>query len=210
MTIWRSIKTVRHNVRVILTALAICVGLFTSYAVSPEVFDIDAAKVLCDSLPLHDPEGIWIYPEDGVTVMILRRSQSLFSELPDYDIRVVETTDTRLRNGEIIGRLKSTPERNKFEVDLFTERHNNLLLKPKTVIAKLSDEGETMILTQNKPKFSFRFTFNPSILLPRLWRIVRLNSSSGHNSEVRPAIGMIKIYPSYDGNGSSRRRPRYL
>lgn len=201
----------RHRFSAVVTALIVCVGFFSSAAVNPEdVYDIDTAMTLCDSLPLQQPEGVWIYPEDGVTVLITRVKQLSASHLPTFEIRVVETSDVRMHPGDIIGTLSATPERNKYEAQFYTERKNDLLLKPKTVIAQINDDGETMILKQNKPKFNFRFTFNPSILLPKMWRVIRMNTSSGNNTSLTPAIGMVKIYPSYDGNGSSRRQPRYL
>lgn len=200
----------RHWLRVLIMALLVCVGFLHSFAINPEeIYDIDAAKAYCDSMPLQSPEGIWIYPEDGVTVLITREKKISQSQLNSYSIRVIESADTRLRPGDIIGLLAATPESNKFEVQLYTERKNNILFKPKTILAQLSNEGETMILKKDKAKLNFRLTFNPSILLPNMWRIIRLNTST-NNSSAATAIGMVKIYPSYDGNGSSRRQPRYL
>lgn len=206
------VSSFRHSLSAVVTALIVCVGFFHVSAMNPEdVYDIDAAKALCDSLPLQGPEGIWIYPEDGVTVLVTRRKQLSSTQLPSFEMRVVETSDVRMHPGDIIGILTATPERNKYEAQFYTERKNNLLLKPKTVLAQINDEGETMILKQNKPKFNLRFTFNPSILLPKMWRVIRMNTSAGNNNKsLTPAIGMVKIYPSYDGNGSSRRQPRYL
>lgn len=207
---WHKINIDRHRVKVLVMALIFCVGQFYSSGLNPEVFDIEAARDLCDSTPLRSPEGIWVYPDDGVTVLIMRQPSVSNSLLPTFDIRVIESSDIRLRPGDIIGNLSSTPEKNKYEITLFTERRNNLLLKPQTVLALLSDEEETMVLKKRKPKFSLRFTFNPTTLLPQMWRIIRLNTSSAGNTNVEGAIGMVKIYPSYDGNGSSRRQPRYL
>ncbi|MDE5882494.1 MAG: hypothetical protein K2H60_12255 [Muribaculaceae bacterium] len=201
----------RHRFSAVIAMLMVCVGFFSSSAVNQDtIYDIDAAKALCDSLPLQSPEGIWIYPEDGVTVLVTQKKQLSTSQLPIFEIRVVETSDVRMHPGEVIGLLSATPERNKYEAQFYTERKNDLLLKPKTVVAQINDEGETMILKQTKPKFNFRFTFNPSILLPKMWRVIRMNTTSGNNTSSTPAIGMVKIYPSYDGNGSSRRQPRYL
>lgn len=201
----------RHRCSALIVTLIVCVGFFSSSAINPEeIYDIDAAKAFCDSMPLQSPEGIWIYPEDGVTVLVTQKKQLSATQLPSFEIRVVETSDVRMRPGEVIGILSATPERNKYEAQFYTERKNDLLLKPKTVIAQINDEGETMILKQSKPKFNFRFTFNPSILLPKMWRVIRMNTSSANNTSLAPAIGMVKIYPSYDGNGSSRRQPRYL
>lgn len=200
----------RYSIKALLMAVTVCAGCFYTHADAPEIYDIDAAIAYCDSVPLQSPEGIWIYPEDAVTVLITVRKLLSQSVLPTYDIRVIDTSDSRLRPGDILGILTATPENNKFEVQLFTERKNDLLLKPKTILAQLSNEGETMILKKEKSKISLRFSFNPSTLLPKMWRIIRLNTSTSGNASVNPVIGMIKIYPSYDGNGSSRRQIRYL
>ena len=202
----------RHRLIAITMALAVCVGHFSSQANPPVLYDIDAAKAYCDSTALEDPEGIWIYPDDGVTVLIARRDALSLSSLSIYDIRVIESDDVRLRPGDLLGSLSASPERKKFDISLYTERGASGLLKPKAVSATLGDEGETLILKKDKPKFNLRFTFNPSTLLPKLWRIVRINgsSSSTSGSNNSPSVGMVKVYPSYDGNGSSRRRPRYL
>ena len=212
MRITPIIMFIRHRFIALAMALTICAGLFYSAATEPEIFDVDAARAYCDSTAIEDPEGIWIYPEDGVTVFIKRKNTLSQSSLPIYEIRVVDTSDVRLHPGDIIGTLSALPERKKFEVALFTERGPSGLFKSKTILATLSDEGETMVLKREKGKFNLRFTFNPSTLLPKLWRMVRMNASAGNSSSSSqsPAVGMVKIYPSYDGNGSSRRRPRYL
>lgn len=204
------VRTCRHRHIAILMAILICVGHFYTYGISPGAYDLDAAKNLCDSLPLSGPEGIWIYPEDNVAVLVLKRSGKTVTTLPEYDITVVETNDVSLYPGDAIGTLTATPERNKFEICLFTERKNKLLLKPKTIMAIISDEGETMVLKREKQKFSFRFLLNPYTLLPKTWRIIRVNTSAGSKTEVAPAKGMVKIYPSFDGNNSIRRVTRYL
>lgn len=200
----------RHIIITTLLVVMLCVGQFYSYASTPVVFDIDAAKTLCDSLPLSGPEGIWLYPEDNVAVIILKRSGVSTLTLPEYSITVIETNDVSLHPGDNIGILSATPERNKYQISLFTERHNSLLLKPKTVLAIINEEGESMILKKEKSKFNFRFSLNPYTLLPKTWRIIRMNTTSSNKNDVAPAIGMVKIYPSYDGNGSSRRQVRYL
>lgn len=202
----------RHRASAIIMALAICAGHFSFLASEPEIYDIEAAKSFCDSTALEEPEGIWIYPDDGVTVLITHRNNLSPSSLPEYDIRVVDSSDVRLHPGDVIGKLSALPERKKFEVSLFTERGAQGLLKPKTILATLGDEGETLLLKKEKSKFNLRFTFNPSILLPKLWRVVRTNSSMNTSpmQATSAAVGLVKIYPSYDGNGSSRRKPRYL
>ena len=174
------------------------------------VYDCEVAREICDLLPLDHLEGIWIYPEDNVTVLIRRRQDISPSALPEYALMVVATSDVSLHPGEEIGVMKASPDEGKFNISLFTERKNGLLLKPVTCSARLDKNGETLTFRQTNKKFRFRFTFNPSLILPKFWRVVRFNSGTSHEQNDTPPYGMVKIYPSYDGNGSSRRQPRYL
>lgn len=177
---------------------------------SVKVYDFEAAAEVCDALALDPIEGVWIYPEDNVTVLVRRLPSLSPSALPEYKIEVVATSDVRLRPGDEIGHMKATAEASKYEVSLYTERKNGVLQKPSDCLATLDKDAETIILKKPKRKFNFRFTFNPSLILPKFWRVVRFNSGLGEKSTERPASGMIKVYPSYDGDGSSRRSPRYL
>lgn len=180
------------------------------YPESPETaYDLDKAKEICDRLPLEDIEGIWLYPDDKVTVMIMNDSEGLGNSLPSYSISVVETSDVRLKRGEVIGRLKATAEDRVFQIELSTEKKNDLLLKPKSCLATLSKDGDTFIIKKQKSPFKGRLNFNFNRLLPGFWKIVSAGLSQNGNS-LQPPVGMVKIYPSYDGNGSSRRKVRYL
>lgn len=181
------------------------------FALKPVAYDIDRAIEICDSIPLDNLEGIWIYPEDNVTVLVLKNEKTDLSSLPEYEIRVVESPDCNVNPGECIGKITPTSDLKKFTIELQTERKGFDLSKPKTCIATLSANGDALTLRHSSSKLKFRFNLNPSILLPRLWRrMIRIGtSSSGKESDNVPE-GMIKIYPSYDGNGSSRRQPRYL
>lgn len=176
----------------------------------PKVYDIDKAKEVCDELPLEEIEGIWLYPEDNITVLILSSGEGLNHEMPGYSISVIETTDARLHPGEIIGRLITTPEERKYKIELFTERKNDFLLKPKSCIATLNKEGDALVIKKQKSPFKGRLNLNFNRLLPGFWKIVSTGISVNGSGSVNPAVGMMKIYPSYDGNGSSRRKVRYL
>lgn len=183
----------------------------SAFASIPVAYDIDRAIEICDSVPLDNLEGVWIYPEDNVTVLILKNEKTSLSSLPQYEIRVVESTDCNLNPGEYLGKIIPTPDRKKFTVELLTERKGIELLKPKTCIATLSADGDALTFRHNSSKIRLRLNLNPSILLPKLWRgMIRIGTSSSAKDSDKAPEGMIKIYPSYDGNGSSRRQPRYL
>ena len=182
-------------------------------AANPVVaYDLDMAKEICDNLPLESVEGIWVYPDDHITVMVINDGEEdIRSILPSYNITVVESSDARLRPGDVIGTLKATPDAGIFSIELATEKKNDLLLKPKTVMGTLGKDGDTFIFRKGRTGIKGRININLNRLLPGFWKIIStgVSTNSGSNN-VAPPVGMVKIYPSYDGNGSSRRKVRYL
>lgn len=176
-----------------------------------QAYDLDMAKELCSSLPLDMMEGIWIYPDDNVTVLILSDDTSSEISFPTYTISVVKTSDARLHPGDIIGKLYATPEERTYRIDLATEKKNDFLLKPKSVKATLSKEGDALIVTKQKSPLKARLNLYFNRLLPGFWKIVSFGISPQNGlSPATLPVGMIKLYPSYDGNGSQRRKTRYL
>lgn len=179
--------------------------------VAPRAYDIEKAKEICSSLPLETVEGIWFYPDDKVTVMILKDNRKVQGSAPStYTISVVETSDARLHPGDVLGSLTMTAETGTFKIELATEKKNNLLLKPKSCLASLGKDGDTLMIKKGKTGLKGRLNLNFNRLLPGFWKIVSSGISFLGGNNVNMPTGMIKIYPSYDGNGSSRRETRYL
>lgn len=206
-----------HNILAVITAMMLCGFSFPASAGERDeawknVCDVEAACALCDSLPLRGPEGVWIYPDDNVTVLVTEIETDGTSTLPLYRLTVVETYDCNLNPGDEIGTLQASPDQYKYTLTLFTNRKNGILSNPQPCLATLSKEGDTMILEREKSKIKLRVNFNPSTLLPTLWKsLMRFGISIGDGTKKKEApTGMVKIYPSYDGNGSARRGPRYL
>lgn len=177
---------------------------------SPVAYDIDMAKEILDKKALDPLEGIWIYPDDKVSVMICRQEKhdSKIS-FPKYDIRVIESEDCRLSPGDLIGMLESTPTSGQYKIELFTEKKKESLIKPQSILATLSKEEDALTIKKEQPPLKTRLNLNFNRLLSGFWKIVSIGLSK-NSQNVHPSTGMIKIYPSYDGNGSSRRSPRYL
>lgn len=197
--------------RAVVTGLLLVVLSINLYSASPKVaYDMDMAQELCDGLPLETVEGIWLYPDDKVAVLILKNDLT-GHQLPSYTISVVETSDSRLHPGESIGTLQATAQDNVFKIELSTEKKNEFLMKPVSCLATLTKEGDSFIIKKQKAPFKGRLNFNFNRLLPGFWKVVSIGitQSAGANT-LQPPVGMIKIYPSYDGNGSSRRAVRYL
>ena len=178
---------------------------------TPVAYDIDMAQEICDRLPLEEVEGIWLYPDDNVTVLLLNDNHDSHTQLPTYTLKVVETSDARLHPGETIGTLKATSQANIYAIELATERRNGLLLKPVTCMGTLSKEGDSFSFKKQKTPLRGRLNLNFSRLLPGFWKMISTGiSSSGTGNSVQLPVGMVKVYPGYDGNGSSRRKIRYL
>lgn len=164
--------------------------------------DMGAAVELCDSSPLDPVEGVWLYPDDNVTVLVLRRESSEQS-FTEYDLTVVSSSDCRLSPGDLLGRLTASADPSRFRLTLFTVRKDASLTLPGECLATLDVLKEALFVQSRKLKI--RIGINT--LLPRFWRIAKV---SVDNPLDRLQPGMVRIYPSYDGNGSSRRKPRYL
>jgi len=162
------------------------------------VCDLDAARALCDSAPLEGPEGIWQYPEDHVTVLVMKSAEG-----EGYQLTVVQSEDTSLLPGEVLGTLTPSLDSGKFKLSIYTIRKKGRLSDLRDCLVTLSSDGETMRVE----KAGVDFSFNPLGFLSGFRRVLRMKIKD-------PAAdlpdGMTRIYPSYDGNGSSRRHPRYL
>ena len=161
--------------------------------------NLDEAMKFCDNADLRPIEGLWTYPEDDVTVLIFRNENNAGL----YDLRIIEAADCSLHPGMILGQLHASPDPDKFTLSLYTSVRKGVLKAPTTTLATFSQNKEALMVKRSSP---LRFRFNPMRLLPSFWRIVSISVKS---KESAPE-GMIKIYPSYDGNGSTRRGPRYL
>lgn len=199
--------------RLLLTGLVVC-AFFHGRGAGPDALpcaDMGMAREWCDTHRLDNLEGIWTIPSDNVTVLISRDRQTGTSSAPSYLLTVVETDDVRLRPAERMGELAATPQANVYSLHLYTRRSKGVLGKPKACVATLSADGEGMTVRGDKTKFNLRFLLNPSTLLPGFWKLLRVNAGLNPLQEgTAPPEGLIKVYPSYDGNGSSRRVPRYL
>lgn len=167
------------------------------------ICDIEAARQWCDSHPLRPEEGIWIYPEDNVTLLVRRLPASGNNVIAESEITVIGSPDCRLKPGELIGTLSAEAQSKTFEIKMFSRKKNNVFAGLKKGIARLTDDGNGM--TFSFPKLKFRFRLNS--IIPNFWKNVSVSYQSPFEKLNR---GMVKVYPSYDGNGSDIRTPIYL
>lgn len=183
--------------------LSIVLFLTTCLSSFPNPYDLDSARAYCDNRPLDAAEGIWEFTEDGLSVLIIKSMTVTDKLATDYDIIALNSADGSTLPGEKIGELHATSDPRKFELRLSDGRKKGGFIFSNKCAATLNAEGDA--LTVKMPKLGI--SFHPAALLPRFWRLVRIHSEKP--ADELPA-GLVKSYPSYDGNGSSRLHPRYL
>lgn len=159
----------------------------------------EEAKAICDKADLRDVEGLWRFPDDDVMVMIYRNPDAIGR----YDMTVVQSSDCSLPAGSKIGEMTETVDPLKFSLSLSTKLKKGKPVLPQKIVATYNDNKESLTFSKGT---SLKFRFNPTRLLPYFWRMLSISVKEGET----PPEGLIKIYPSYDGNGSSKRYPRYL
>ena len=189
--------TLRPLFSVIVTTAAFTAPCIAAPFMPPS--DVVEARELCDNTDLRPVEGLWSYPEDDVTVLVFRNDE----KKGVYDIYVVEAADCSLSPGMKLGELRSSADPDKFNLRLFTAVKKGNLSLPVDAVATYSGNKESISV---KKTSGVRIRINPTRLLPSFWRLATINIKQ---NEAAPE-GMIRLYPSYDGNGSSRRAPRYL
>lgn len=162
--------------------------------------DMQAAIQWCDSAPLSRIEGVWEFPEDGVKVLIIKSHDQ-----SGYDLRVIEGADGKFEPGEIIGIAEPTTNPLRFSMRLRTRPGGALqaLKSWKKCAATLTVSDMALDVAAE----SRGINWNLLGFLPHFWRVARMRHS---DPQAALPHGLVKIYPSYDGNGSSRFNPRYL
>lgn len=180
----------------IFTIAACCI---MTLAASAENINEDAARAWCDGNVLQPIEGIWEYPDDNTRVLI----SSDNTVAGTYSLKVLSTPDCRLNPGDVIGRLYPSIDARQYRLEQWTRKEDFKFIKPTDCTATLSSDGESIRVKAAK----FKFKINPTTLLPRFWRIVRISVSNPVDD--LPA-GLVKIYPGYDHNGSLKRKNRIL
>ncbi len=163
--------------------------------------DMEAAIEWCDIHATDDVEGIWRYPDDGVTVLI----KKVGGENHSHEIIVVESDRMTLTPGEEIGKLYATAGPESFRMKLFTKRRKGILCQPRDCSATLTAQRNGLRVTDRGKNFGLRI--NPLGLLPGLWKIVRM--STNKPAESLPA-GMHKLYPTGEIGGTPSFNKRYL
>lgn len=189
-----------HTAAILLVAIA---AVLPARGESRAPADLSEAMAIFDDRGATGPEGIWQYPDDGITVAILRDTH----RRSRYNISVVESDDVRLSPGDILGYMTESPDPAVFRLSLFSDVAHGALARLTDCLARYRSGDDAIIV--EAPEVRLRVT--PSMVLPVFWSKLRLGTGVKVSDPARKIPeGMIRIYPSYDGNGSSKHNPRYL
>lgn len=150
-----------------------------------EIADMGMAREWCDRSMLQAVEGIWEFPADGTTVLI-RHSATMPR---GYELIVVETPDTRLQPGDLIGTLRESASSSKFELELFRNHERGVLANPGKCLAEYVEADDALVITARKLSISM----SPRWLLPSFWKSIRVSMKKPLNQLPK---GLIRIYPT--------------
>lgn len=198
-------KPLSLSISLIVSLLSAVLLSFSAKAETTAIASYDAAVEYCDTHSIDNVEGIWQLTDDNVTIFICKDEQK---PLSGYSISVIDNCEAFISCGEVIGSMQPTADTSEFKLTLFTQRNAKTYSvgTPEDCLAKLTDQGYAMVFS-SKNKRKYKLTFNPLALLPRLWRVIRITPETQTDQYKR---GMVKLYPTYDHNGSYKHIPRYL
>lgn len=152
---------------------------------------------------LQPLEGIWYYPDENMTVAIMRDAKANAHE-QRYVIMLLASDDLDLLPGTVIGCLEPSAERSKLRLWLYSERSHITLFKPMECVATASKDGSTITFTP--PRWRVRTRINLGSFLPSIFH--RMSVYPEKSQETLPH-GFTKVYPT-DGNGNAFSEIRYL
>ncbi len=183
-----------------ITALTAALAITTAQAVTlPEKsvvlpgIDEDSMRTRLSETDLQPLEGIWHYPTEQMTLAI---EKCPADRQMAYRLIMLESRDTYLLPGTVIGYVEASAVGGKYRLWLYTQRDRTTLLHPMECVATLSADATT--LTFDPPKWRVKVRVNLARFLPRLFRSVSITPEK--EKETLPE-GFRKIYPA--ANGSS-------
>ncbi len=165
-------------------------------------YEEDRIKSRCDDLDLQPIEGIWYYPEEKMTVVVERYSNTFGEESEDYRVILISASDMSLLPGTVIGYCSRTADGNKYKMWIYSEQRGSVIENPQMCIAELNNGSDELLIERSEINMRVRINF--SRFLPKLLKGI---SAVPSKKDVKVPEGFRKIYPE-----SERRKNvvRYL
>ena len=163
----------------------------------------ETARAGFDSRSAQPIEGIWRYPDEMMTVCIERFAVP--STNIEYRVVLLDSDESLLLPGTVIGYAAQGAKANEFQMWLYSEHSDLLLVNPQRCLAELSGDYATLMIKPTELKVRLRINF--ARFLPSVFKGVSVIPSIDNPS---PSRGMRKIYPAADENGTQWQGIRYL
>lgn len=165
--------------------------------------DEDSMRTRLGESDMQPLEGIWHYPAEQMTLAIEKCSPS--DHQMAYRLIMIESRDTYLLPGTVIGYVEASAVGGKYRLWLYTQRDRTTLLRPMQCVATLSADAST--LTFDPPKWRVKVRVNLARFLPRLFRSVSITPEK--EKETLPE-GFRKIFPAANGSNQDINKIIYL
>ncbi len=159
--------------------------------------DEDSMRTRLSETDLQPLEGLWYYPTEQMTLAI-EKTTSADSKGETYRLIMIDSPDTHLLPGTVIGYAEHGVTSDKYRLWLYTERDRTTLLHPMECVATLSHDAGS--ITFDPPKWKVKVRLNLARFLPSIFRTVSISPEK--SKETMPE-GFKKMYPANDGNGNN-------
>ena len=150
--------------------------------------DLKAAKAYCDTTPIRDPEGIYIWPANGEVVLLTADTHT--GNAPTaYKIINLESRDILLSPGQVTGFLFSSPTARDFHLYLYTDISAESVSSPQHMAATYDPSQQVFKFKNRKTKINI----NPLSLIPHMRSLLRIKIEDPVSGI---PDGLRRIYPA--------------
>lgn len=150
--------------------------------------DLDAARAYCDSMPIRDPEGIYVWPEKGA--IILLRACAHTGGIPSaYEMINLESADILMPPGQVTGYLYPSPAAEDYHLYLYGATDREGASSPRHLAATFEPMQQSFKFKGRKTSVSL----NPLSLIPHLRSLMRVKTE---NPAAAIPDGLRRIYPA--------------
>ncbi len=150
--------------------------------------DLQAARAYCDSMPIRDPEGIYVWSEKGAVVLL--RACTHAGDIPSaYEIINLESADILLPPGQVTGYMYPSPTAEDFHLYIYGDIGKEGASSPRHMAATYEPMQQSFKFKGRKTSVSL----NPLSLIPHLRSLLRIKTE---NPADAIPDGLRRIYPA--------------
>lgn len=150
--------------------------------------DMQTAKAYCDTAPIRDPEGIYLWP--GQHGLVLLKACRQTGDAPiAYEIISIESSDILLSPGQVTGYLYPSPNPEDYHLYLYSDIGLDAVTSPRHMAATFDPMRQVFEFKGKKTKVSI----NPLTLIPHMRSLLRVKTEDPTKDI---PDGLRRIYPA--------------